>query len=78
MTVTHLLPGPNADLWDWQLHGACRGANSEVFYHPDGERGRARTQREETAKAICATCPVIDACANTRYAPPNPMASGAA
>ncbi|MCZ9309329.1 WhiB family transcriptional regulator [Corynebacterium uberis] len=62
MTVTHLLPGPNADLWDWQLHGACRGANSEVFYHPDGERGRARTQREETAKAICATCPVIDAC----------------
>lgn len=46
MTLPHQLPGPNADFWDWQLHGACRGENSEVFYHPDGERGRARARRE--------------------------------
>lgn len=62
MTQPHLLPGPNADLWDWQLHGACRGKNSEMFYHPDGERGRARTLRENKAKAICQTCPVMDLC----------------
>ena len=46
MSQPHLLPGPTADLWDWQLQGACRGENSDVFYHPDGERGRARAQRE--------------------------------
>lgn len=57
-----MLPGPNADFWDWQLHGACRGENSEVFYHPDGERGRARLQRELRAKAICNNCPVLEAC----------------
>ena len=52
MSQPHLLPGPTADLWDWQLQGACRGENSDVFYHPDGERGRARAQRESRAKAI--------------------------
>src|SRR3954452_750892 len=25
MADVRRLPGPNADLWDWQLHGACRG-----------------------------------------------------
>ncbi|WP_034649013.1 WhiB family transcriptional regulator [Corynebacterium vitaeruminis] len=62
MTQPNLLPGPNADFWDWQLRGACRGKNSEVFYHPDGERGRARMQRELRAKAICDACPVLLAC----------------
>ena len=62
MSQPHLLPGPTADLWDWQLQGACRGENSDVFYHPDGERGRARAQRENRAKAICNSCPVIDLC----------------
>ncbi|GAB2501020.1 Redox-responsive transcriptional regulator WhiB3 [Corynebacterium atrinae] len=62
MAQPHLLPGPNADFWDWQLQGACRGEDSEVFYHPDGERGRARSQRESRAKVICHSCPVIAAC----------------
>ena len=31
------LPGPNADLWDWQLKGACRGEDPEIFFHPEGE-----------------------------------------
>lgn len=62
MSQPFLLPGPNTDFWDWQLHGACRGENSDVFYHPDGERGRARAQRENRAKAICRTCPVIEMC----------------
>lgn len=56
------LPGPNADLWDWQLDAACRGLDSEVFFHPDRERGEARDQRDAAAKAICAGCPVQTQC----------------
>ncbi|MCX5043899.1 WhiB family transcriptional regulator [Aldersonia sp. NBC_00410] len=58
---THL-PGPNADLWDWQMRGLCRGVDSSVFFHPDGERGRARAQRELRAKEICRRCPVLAQC----------------
>lgn len=57
------LPGPNADIWDWQLQGACRGENPDIFFHPEGERGPARAARERAAKAICAACPVIAQCA---------------
>jgi WhiB family redox-sensing transcriptional regulator len=56
------LPGPNADFWDWQLHSACRGMDSDIFYHPDGERGASRERRVSTAKAICAACPVVAQC----------------
>jgi WhiB family redox-sensing transcriptional regulator len=56
------LPGPNADFWDWQLDSACRGLDSDIFYHPDGERGAARERRVSNAKAICAACPVIAQC----------------
>jgi WhiB family redox-sensing transcriptional regulator len=56
------LPGTNTDSWDWQLHGACRGMNSEYFFHADAERGRVREWREARAKAICQTCPVILEC----------------
>jgi WhiB family redox-sensing transcriptional regulator len=57
------LPGPNADFWDWQLKGACRGEDPAVFFHPEGERGPSRVARETAAKAVCATCPVIASCA---------------
>lgn len=57
------LPGPNADLWDWQMKGACRGEDPSLFFHPDGERGPAREAREAAAKAICASCPVRTLCA---------------
>lgn len=57
------LPGPNADLWDWQLRGACRDAEPSLFFHPEGERGSSRLRRDLAAKAVCATCPVIVACA---------------
>jgi len=56
------LPGTNADFWDWQLESACRGLDSDIFYHPDGERGSARERRVSTAKAICAACPVMAQC----------------
>lgn len=57
------LPGPNADLWDWQLLGACRGADPDLFFHPEGERGPARRNRDRAAKSVCAGCPVLTDCA---------------
>ncbi|MFZ9693019.1 MAG: WhiB family transcriptional regulator [Candidatus Nanopelagicales bacterium] len=57
------LPGPAAEIWEWQLDGACRGEDPEAFFHPEGERGPARANREARAKAICASCPVIAECA---------------
>ena len=57
------LPGPNSDFWDWQLVAACRGEDPSAFFHPDGERGPARSAREKAAKAICGSCPIKIKCA---------------
>lgn len=62
MAETKRLPGPNADLWDWQLQGSCRGMNSSFFFHPENERGQSRRRREERAKAVCRSCPVLAQC----------------
>ncbi|MGV0635822.1 WhiB family transcriptional regulator [Mycolicibacillus trivialis] len=62
MAVPESHLNPYTDLWDWQLHGACRGADSSVFFHPDGERGTERLLREQRAKALCRTCPVLAEC----------------
>lgn len=64
MPAPQHLPGPNADIWDWQMHGLCRGVDSSMFFHPDGERGRARSQRETRAKEMCGKCPVLTQCRN--------------
>lgn len=56
------LPGPVADIWEWQLQGSCREADPTLFFHPEGERGPARRNRDAAAKAICAGCPVLDEC----------------
>ncbi|MDQ2881193.1 MAG: WhiB family transcriptional regulator [Actinomycetota bacterium] len=62
MTDTRRLPKPVANEWDWQLQGSCQGLNSSVFFHPDGERGSARSRRADRAKAICLRCPVLEQC----------------
>ncbi len=56
------LPGPAADQWEWQLHAACRGLDSSVFFNPDGEREPFRARREAAAKQLCNRCPVLDQC----------------
>ena len=63
MSNVRRLPGPIADMWDWQRLGACRGRDSGQFFHPDGERGSSRSRRETKAKAVCRTCPVRRECA---------------
>ena len=62
MTDTRRLPGPIEAAWDWQLRGACRGMDSAVFFHPDGERNPSRERRTAAAKEVCAHCPVVKPC----------------
>lgn len=56
------LPGPVAELWEWQYEGRCRSTDTDAFYHPEGERGAARRLRVAAAKEICGVCPVIERC----------------
>ena len=51
------------DLWEWQYQGACRDADETLFFHPEGERGAARSARENSAKEVCMRCPVRAECA---------------
>ena len=62
MSEISRLPKPIADLWEWQYSGACQELPTEMFFHPDGERGPRRRNRENAAKAVCAACPVIQQC----------------
>ena len=48
------------DLW---TAGSCRSADPDLFFGPDAaEFVSARKKREAEAKAVCARCPVRDAC----------------
>lgn len=48
---------------DWRQRAACRDADPELFFGPEGERrGPDQLAREHQAKAYCHTCAVIDAC----------------
>jgi WhiB family redox-sensing transcriptional regulator len=50
--------------WDWQERGACREADTDLFFHPQNERGLARLRRDRAAKAVCARCSVRIECAD--------------
>jgi WhiB family redox-sensing transcriptional regulator len=63
MANVRRLPGPIADVWEWQMEGLCRGRDSAQFFHPDGERGSSRSRRERQAKQLCVACPVRAQCA---------------
>ena len=56
------LPMPIQETYEWQYDGACRAVDPETFFSPDAERGPRRRRREAAAKALCAVCPVIEAC----------------
>lgn len=45
---------------DWRDQAACLTVDSELFF-PIGNTGPALAQIEE-AKAVCATCSVVDIC----------------
>ena len=54
-------PGGQSWRWEWQLLAACRG-RSDLFFHPHGEREPMRSERERSAKRLCAGCPVRFEC----------------
>jgi WhiB family redox-sensing transcriptional regulator len=56
------LPAPLLDRYEWQRDAACRGMDSDAFFHPPAERNAARDQRISRAKAVCGTCPAIARC----------------
>ena len=56
------LPAPILESYEWQWHGSCMGKDAAVFFSPEAERGRKRQRREENAKRICASCPVLERC----------------
>jgi WhiB family redox-sensing transcriptional regulator len=62
MAETRRLPPLRQGDWDWQMRAACRGVDTSNFYHPENERGPSRVRREMRAKAVCASCPVIQNC----------------
>jgi WhiB family redox-sensing transcriptional regulator len=62
MADTERLPLPIVDNWDWQSAAACRGMDSEMFFHPPAERARGRRARIQAAKAVCTNCPVMAQC----------------
>ena len=66
------LPKPITTLWEWQYQGACIGMDSMRFFHPEGERGSSRRKRDDDAKAVCRTCPVILDCRNHALATHEP------
>jgi WhiB family redox-sensing transcriptional regulator len=60
--TSQLQPRPIASDWEWQESAACRELPTEMFFYTDGERGPRRKNRENAAKAVCASCPVLQAC----------------
>ena len=46
--------------WPWREQAACRGADPDLFFPVKG--GTAQHEVVVRAKAICALCPVSDAC----------------
>lgn len=62
MAATTRLPDPVTESWSWQLKAACRDVSTGVFFHPENERGSARSLREERAKEVCRRCPVMAMC----------------
>jgi WhiB family redox-sensing transcriptional regulator len=63
MAAVSRLPAAITEAYEWQLRGACRGADTTVFFLPEGERGPRKRRRERAAKTICRTCPVLEQCA---------------
>lgn len=72
MTDVSRLPAPVASSYEWQLQGACRGADAALFFLPEAARGSHKARRERAAKAICARCPVITPCAEFAFATREP------
>jgi WhiB family redox-sensing transcriptional regulator len=48
---------------DWREAARCRTADPDLFFHPEGERAKARYVRLRRARQVCTQCPVMRECA---------------
>jgi transcription factor WhiB len=48
--------------WGWRARAACREIDNPELFFPTAESGPARTAQVAAAKAVCARCPVRQAC----------------
>jgi WhiB family redox-sensing transcriptional regulator len=62
MTVVSKALKPVHDQWEWQYQGACNGVDTDSFFLEENMRGKTKRNREQSAIAICNTCPVKQAC----------------
>lgn len=51
----------NADRPSWMNQAACKG-RTNLFFGIAGERPERRIRREESARKVCAECPVLIPC----------------
>lgn len=52
-----------AKAWtQWHDQAACAELSSRLFYGHESESQAERTTREESALAVCETCPVLSPC----------------
>lgn len=57
------MPAPFDVGQEWELQARCREHDPALFFGPNGfEPKRERLAREAAAKAVCATCPVLEPC----------------
>ncbi|RKT78701.1 WhiB family redox-sensing transcriptional regulator [Terracoccus luteus] len=67
------LPRPMLENYEWQQRGLCRGSDVEQFFTDDPDQSRkARNDRTEAAKAVCAGCPVVQQCLDHALRVPEP------
>ncbi|MFE5700788.1 WhiB family transcriptional regulator [Rhodococcus koreensis] len=58
----HCGNSPDANDTGWRSRGDCGFYGPALFFGWDGERSGDRIRREQRAKAICGTCPVLAPC----------------
>lgn len=61
MTVAEQIT-PTVAFWEWQKDAACQDHSEDLFYHCEAERKGLRREKEQIAKQICASCPVLEQC----------------
>ncbi|MBY4130170.1 WhiB family transcriptional regulator [Rhodococcus fascians] len=56
------LPPAVAEKWDWQLRARCRSMPVAMFFPAHNASRYTKIITEQSAKAVCAQCPVRVAC----------------
>lgn len=56
------LPAPLVENYAWKDQANCKDMDTEIFFLPWGARTTTKKKLEDTAKAICISCPVVQQC----------------